>query len=62
LALGLFPQSCALALFAFLLPATVVSYSFWLAAGTPQFQRQLINFSTNVAMKQEYLGLGDESE
>jgi len=33
-ALGLFPRWCALALFAFLLPATFVLHSFWLAAGT----------------------------
>ena len=50
LALGVFPRWCALALFAFLLPATFVSHSFWLAAGTPQFQGQLINFSKNVAI------------
>jgi putative oxidoreductase len=50
LAIGLFPRWCALALFAFLLPATFVSHSFWLAAGTPQFQWQLINFSKNVAI------------
>lgn len=50
LALGLFPRWCALALFAFLLPATFVSHSFWLAAGTPQLQGQLINFSKNVAI------------
>jgi len=50
LALGLFPRWCALALFAFLLPATFVSHSFWLAASTPQFQGQLINFSKNVAI------------
>lgn len=50
LALGLFPRWCALALFAFLLPATFISHSFWLAAGTPQFQGQLINFSKNVAI------------
>lgn len=50
LALGIFPRWCALALFAFLVPATFVSHSFWLAAGTPQFQGQLINFSKNVAI------------
>jgi putative oxidoreductase len=50
LALGLFPRWCALALFVFLLPATFVSHSFWLAAGTPLFQGQLINFSKNVAI------------
>src|SRR5437870_8107234 len=47
LALSLFPRWCALALYAFLLPATFVSHSFWLAAGTPQFHGQLINFSKN---------------
>ena len=50
LAIGIFPRWCALALFAFLVPATFVSHSFWLAAGTPQFQGQLINFSKNVAI------------
>jgi putative oxidoreductase len=50
LALGVFPRWCAFALFAFLVPATFVSHSFWLAAGTPQFQGQLINFSKNVAI------------
>ena len=50
LAFGVAPRWCALALFAFLVPATFVSHSFWLAAGTPQFQGQLINFSKNVAI------------
>src|SRR5580692_8259453 len=50
LAIGILPRWCALALFAFLVPATFVSHSFWLAAGTPQFQGQLINFSKNVAI------------
>jgi putative oxidoreductase len=50
LACGVFPRWCALALFGFLVPATFVSHSFWIAAGTPQFQGQLINFSKNVAI------------
>ena len=50
LACGVFPRWCALALFGFLVPATFVSHSFWLAAGTPHFQGQLINFSKNVAI------------
>lgn len=50
LALGIFPQWSAFLLLAFLVPATFVSHSFWLAAGTPQFQGQLINFSKNMAM------------
>jgi hypothetical protein len=32
------------------IPATFVSHSFWVAAGTPQFQGQLINCSKNVAI------------
>lgn len=50
LALGVFPRWSALLLFAFLVPATFVSHSFWLAAGTPQFQGQLINFCKNMAI------------
>jgi len=50
LAIGIFPRWCALALFAFLAPATFVSHSFWLSAGTSMFQGQLINFSKNVAI------------
>ena len=50
LALGIFPRWCAAALFAFLVPATFVSHSFWLAAGTPHFQAQLINFCKNMAI------------
>jgi len=33
-----------------LVPATFVSHSFWLAAGTSQFQGQLINFCKNLAI------------
>lgn len=50
LALGIFPRWSALCLFMFLVPATFVSHSFWLAAGTPQFQGQLINFCKNMAI------------
>jgi uncharacterized membrane protein YphA (DoxX/SURF4 family) len=50
LALGLYPRLAALALFAFLVPATFISHSFWLALGTKQLQPQLINFSKNVAI------------
>jgi uncharacterized membrane protein YphA (DoxX/SURF4 family) len=39
-----------MALFVFLVPATFVSHSFWLAAGTPAFQGQLINFCKNTAI------------
>lgn len=50
LVFGIFPRWSALWLFAFLVPATFVSHSFWLAAGTPQFQGQLINFCKNMAI------------
>ncbi len=48
---GVFPRLAALALFAFLVPATLVAHSFWLAAGTPALMGQLINFSKNLAMR-----------
>jgi putative oxidoreductase len=50
LVLGVFPRLAALALLLFLIPATLVSHSFWLSAGTPAFMGQLINFSKNVAI------------
>ena len=50
LALGVMPRLSAIALFVFLVPATLVSHSFWLAAGTPAFQGQLINFCKNIAI------------
>jgi len=50
LAFGIFPGLAALALLAFLIPATLVSHSFWLSAGTPAFMGQLINFSKNLAI------------
>jgi hypothetical protein len=45
-----FSEECALALLVFLVPATFVSHSFWLAAGTPRSRGQLINSSKNVAI------------
>ena len=50
LALGILPRLSAIALFVFLVPATFVSHSFWLAAGTRAFQVQLINFCKNTAI------------
>ena len=50
LVFGAFPRAAALALLAFLIPATLVSHSFWLSAGTPSFMGQLINFSENLAI------------
>ena len=47
---GVFPRLAALVLFAFLVPATLISHSFWLSAGTPAFMGQLINFSKNLAI------------
>jgi uncharacterized membrane protein YphA (DoxX/SURF4 family) len=48
LAFGFFPRLAALALPAFLIPATLVSHSFWLPAGTRSFMGQRINFSKNL--------------
>lgn len=42
LALGILPRLSSIALFVFLVPATFVSHSFWLAAGTPAFQGNLL--------------------
>jgi len=50
LILGILPRVAALALLAFLIPATLVSHSFWLSAGNPAFMGQLINFSKNTAI------------
>lgn len=50
LAFGVFPQLSALALIAFLVPATLVVHSFWLAAGTPAFQPLLLQFCKNLGM------------
>ena len=50
LAFGILPRLSAIALFVFLVPATFVSHSFWLASGTPAFQGQLINFCKNTAI------------
>ena len=50
LALGVWPQWAALGLIVFLVPTTFVAHSFWLAAGTPRFTVQLVNFLKNVCM------------
>jgi putative oxidoreductase len=50
LILGVLPRLAAAALFLFLVPATLISHSFWLSAGTPAFVGQLINFFKNVAI------------
>jgi putative oxidoreductase len=48
LALGIFPRLAALALLAFIVPATFIGHAFWLSAGQPNFQTQLVNFFKNV--------------
>ena len=50
LALGVYPRLAAVGLFLFLVPATFISHSFWLAAGSPSFQGQLINFFKNAGI------------
>jgi putative oxidoreductase len=50
LVFGAYTQFASLALFAFLIPATLTAHAFWKAAGTPAFQGQLVNFSKNLAM------------
>ncbi len=50
LAFGFYPRLAACALLAFLIPATLVSHSFWLSAKTSAFMGQLINFSKNLAI------------
>lgn len=62
LAFGVLPRLAALALLAFLIPATLVSHSFWLSAGTPAFMAQLINFSKNVAICGGLLFIGATAE
>jgi len=61
LVLGVFPRLAALALLSFLVPATLVSHSFWLSAGAPAFMGQLINFSKNVAIWGGLLFIGATS-
>jgi putative oxidoreductase len=62
LVFGVVPRLAALALLAFLIPATLVSHSFWLSAGTPAFMGQLINFSKNLAICGGLLFIGATAE
>jgi putative oxidoreductase len=50
LMLGIYPQIAAIAVIAFLVPATLVAHEFWLAVGTPAFAPQLLQFLKNTAM------------
>jgi putative oxidoreductase len=61
LVFGGFPRTAALTLLAFPIPATLVSHSFWLSAGTPSFMGQLINFSKNLAICGGLLFIGASS-
>jgi putative oxidoreductase len=47
---GIFPRLAALALFAFLIAATLIGHAFWLVTGTPAYVGQLMNFLKNLAM------------
>ena len=50
LMLGIYPQIAAIAVIAFLVPATLVAHEFWGAVGTPAFAPQLLQFLKNTAM------------
>ena len=50
LAFGIYPRIAAVALLAFLVPATFVAHAFWEAAGTESFAPQLLNFCKNTCM------------
>jgi putative oxidoreductase len=50
LAFGIYPQLAAVALLAFLFPATLVGHAFWQVTGTATFTLQLINFFKNTTM------------
>jgi putative oxidoreductase len=50
LAFGVYPRLAAVAILAFLLPATFTAHAFWQASGTAAFTPQLLNFFKNTAM------------
>jgi putative oxidoreductase len=50
LALGIYPRLAAVAILAFLLPATLTAHAFWQVSGTVAFGLQLLNFFKNTAM------------
>ncbi len=47
---GIFPQIAAIAVIAFLVPATLTAHDFWRAVGTPAFAPQLHQFLKNTAI------------
>ena len=50
LAFGIYPRVAAVALLAFLVPATFTAHDFWKVTGTAAFTPQLLNFVKNTAM------------
>jgi putative oxidoreductase len=50
LMLGIYPQMAAIAVIAFLVPATLLAHDFWHAAGTPAYFLQILQFLKNTAM------------
>jgi putative oxidoreductase len=50
LVLGIYPQIAAIAVIAFLVPATLVAHEFWRAVGTSAFAPQLLQFLKNTAI------------
>jgi putative oxidoreductase len=50
LILGIYPRISAIAVIAFLVPATLVAHDFWHAVGTPAYVPQLLQFLKNTAM------------
>jgi putative oxidoreductase len=50
LMLGIYPRIAAIAIIAFLIPATLVAHEFWSAVATPAFAPQLLQFLKNTAM------------
>ena len=49
LMLGIYPRIAAIALIAFLVPASFAAHGFWQAVGTSTYIPQLLNFLKNVA-------------
>lgn len=50
LILGIYPRIAAIAVIAFLVPATLVAHGFWQAVGTPVYFMQLLQFLKNAAI------------
>ena len=57
-AFGIYPRLAAVALVAFLVPATFIGHAFWQVAGTASFTVQLLNFFKNTAMVGGLLFIG----